>query len=241
MPDDNFELTLKLLWGRRERPPKGPKPALTVPQIVDAAIAVADAEGLEALSMRKVADKLGVGAMSLYRYIPGKSELLELMLDAIHAEHPLHTDGTWRERLERLARETRAMIQRHPWMLHVTLGQRPPLGPNLIAVFDAHLQALKESGLTPAETIAAVELIGNYVRGSTRAVVEAREVERRSGISDEAWWGQRAVFWEQYFEADRFPGLSVIWERGAYDEPRDAFEFGLQRVLDGIEALLAGR
>src|SRR5262249_28084642 len=104
-----FKITLKLLWGRDERSQKGPKRALTVPQIVAAAIEIADAEGLDAVSMRRVAERLNVGAMSLYRYVPGKSELLELMLDAIHAEPDLRSEGPWRDRLERLARETRAL------------------------------------------------------------------------------------------------------------------------------------
>ena len=237
----DFTIGLKLLWGRHERPQRGPKPALTVPEIVTAAIALADAEGLEAVSMRRVAERLGVGAMSLYRYVPGKTELLELMLDAVHAEPALHSEGTWRARLAHLAQETRAMIQRHPWMLQIAVGQRPPLGPNILAVFDANLQALRESGLTPRETVAAVELIGNYVSGATRAAVEAAQVVERSGVSDEDWWGARTAFWEEYFDAERVPGISVMWDEGAYDDPLDPFTFGLERVLDGIEALLAGR
>jgi AcrR family transcriptional regulator len=237
----DFKLTLKLLWGTRERAAKGPKPTLTVPRIVEAAIALADSDGLEAVSMRRVADRLNVGAMSLYRYVPGKAELLELMLDTIHAEHALEFSGPWRTRLERLARETRAMIQRHPWMLQITVGQRPPLGPNILAVFDAHLRALKESGLTPPETIAAVELIGSYVYGATRANVEAKQVEEQSGISDEDWWGDRMSFWEEYFDPERFPAISVMWDEGGYENPLDPFEFGLERVLDGIEALLERR
>ena len=133
------------------------------------------------------------------------------------------------------------MIQRHPWMLQIRLGQRPPLGPNILAVFDAHLQALKESGLTPRETLAAADLIGNYVSGATRAAVEAKQVVEDSGVSDEEWWGERMSFWEEYFEPDRFPGISLMWDEGGYDNPLDPFEFGLQRVLDGIEAMLAGR
>jgi len=238
----DFRLSLKLLWGTRERPSRGPKPGLTVLQIVNAAIELADEEGLDALSMRRVAERLGAGAMSLYRYVPSKAELLDLMLDAIHAEDAgALPEGTWRTRLEWLAHRSRALIERHPWMLQVSLGQRPPLGPNIIAGYDAYLQAVSGIGLSPAEMVAATELVGNYVQGATRAAVESAQTERRSGVTDVEWWEQRASFWEDYFDPERFPAISAVYDGGAYEDPVDAFEFGLQRVLDGIEALLAGR
>jgi len=240
----NFQISLKLLWGTKERAPRGKKPGLTIEQIVEAAIALADEEGIENVSMRRVAERLGAGAMSLYRYVPSKAELLDLMLDTIHAEHvqatPPDTDQ-WRTMLEWHARQSRALIQRHPWMLHVRHGQRPPLGPNILAVFNAYLLAIKDIGLTPREMLVATELVGNYVQGATRATVEAVETERESGISDEEWWGERMVFWEEYFDPERFPAISELWEQGGYEDPLDSFEFGLQRVLDGIEALLTGR
>jgi AcrR family transcriptional regulator len=235
----DFKITLQLLWGRGGRGDRGPRPTLTVEQIVAAAIQLADEEGLEAASMRRVAERLNVGAMSLYRYIPGKAQLLDLMLDAIHKQDPAHPpEGDWRARLEQLARRSRARIQRHPWMLQVVVGQRPPLGPNIIGDFDAYLQAIEGIGLTPQEMIATTELVGNYVQGATRAAVEAEQTERDSGVSDEEYWGERQEFWEDYFEPERFPTISIVWERGGYEEPLDGFEFGLQRILDGIEALL---
>jgi len=241
VPDDSdFRITLKLLWGVRAKGERGPRPALSVDQIVAAAVGLADAEGLEAASMRRVAERLGVGAMSLYRYIPGKSELLDLMLDAVHGEDPGEPpgDGGWRGRLEWLAQRSRARIQRHPWVLQVVIGQRPPLGPNIIGDFDAYLQAVSGIGLTPPEMIAVTELVGYYVQGATRADVEAAQTERESGVSDEEWWGERQEFWEEYFEPERYPAISIAWEAGAYDAPLDGFDFGLQRILDGIEALL---
>ena len=240
--DDAFKISLQLLWGRRERAARGPKPGLTVEQIVRTAVTLADEEGLEQLSMRKVADRLGTGAMSLYRYVPGKTELLELMYDAIHAELALPpTGGTWRERLEALAHRSRALIRKHPWMLGVALGRRPPLGPNVIANWDAYLQALGGIGLRPDEVSAAAELVANYVQGATRAAVEADQVERSSGQSDEQWWQERQSFWDDYFDPERFPGISEVYAQGGFDDPVDSFEFGLQRVLDGIAAVLAAR
>ena len=235
----DFKITLKILWGVRERGERGPKPGLTVERIVQAAIELADAEGLEAASMRRVAERLGVGAMSLYRYIPGKTELLDLMLDAVHADDSVLTQGDWRTRLEWLARRSRDRIQRHPWMLQVVVGQRPPLGPNIIAEFDAYLAAVSGIGLTPQESIAATELVGFFVEGATRNAIEAAEAARE--VSDEQYWGERQEFWEEYFEPERFPTISAVWEAGGYEDGVDSFEFGLQRILDGIEALLAGR
>lgn len=241
----DFRISLKLLWGTKERAPRGPKPTLTLEQIVGAAVALADAEGIENVSMRRVAERLGVGAMSLYRYVPSKAELLDLMLDTIHAEPadvqaPADSES-WRTRLEWHARESRALIRRHPWMLQVRMGQRPPLGPNILAVFNAYLGTVKDIGLTPAETLAVTELVGNYVQGATRRDVEAVQAVEESGVSDETWWDERSEFWERYFDVERFPHITFMWEQGGYEEPIDQFEFGLQRVLDGIEAMLAGR
>ncbi len=232
----DFKITLELLWGRGKRGERGPKPGLTVERIVLAAIELADAEGLEAASMRRVADRLGVGAMSLYRYIPGKAELLDLMLDAVHADDSVVPDGDWRAQLEWLARRSRDRIERHPWMLQVVVGRRPPLGPNILADFDAYLAAVSGIGLTPPEAIAATELVGFFIEGATRNAIETAEAARE--VSDEEYWGERQEFWEEYFEPERFIAITAAWNAGAYEEAVDSFEFGLQRILDGIEARL---
>jgi AcrR family transcriptional regulator len=239
----DFRITLKLLWGTKERAPRGPKPALTVSQIVEQAIALADAEGIDSVSMRRVAERLKVGAMSLYRYIPSKAELLDLMLDAIHAEHvnasaPADSEP-WRVRLEWHARQSRALIQRHPWMLQVRQGVRPAPGPNLLAVFDGYLSAVDGIGLEPREMLVATDLVSDYVRGATRQAVETEQMAAESGVSDEEYWGARMYFWEEYFDPQRFPHITRLWESGGYEDPLDAFEWGLQRVLDGIEKLAA--
>jgi AcrR family transcriptional regulator len=239
----DFKITLQLLWGRKERGQRGPKPGLTVEKIVAAAITLADEEGLEQLSMRKVAEKLGTGAMSLYRYVPSKAELLDLMLDTIHGEDPhADEDGPWRPRLQAAAYRSRALILRHPWMLGISLGQRPPLGPNILTGYDRVLKILANTGLTPAEQVATAELVNNYVSGATRTGVESERMARESGVSDDQWWEERESFWEDYFDPDRFPFISIVYAKGGYDEPRvDHFDFGLQRILDGIEAMLAER
>ena len=111
--------TLELLWDGGPRPSRGPKPGLTLDRIVEAAVRIADEEGLGAVSMRRIATELGTGAMSLYRYVPGKAELLDLMLDRVQrpSENPADLgDGTWRAALEAMARATLALYTRHPWL-----------------------------------------------------------------------------------------------------------------------------
>jgi hypothetical protein len=121
-------------------------------------------------------------------------------------------------------------------MLQVVVGQRPPLGPNIIADFDAYLAAVSGIGLSPPEAIAATELVGFFVEGATRNAIEAGKAARE--VSDEEYWGERQEFWEDYFEPERFPAITFAWEAGAYEEAVDSFEFGLQRILDGLEARL---
>jgi AcrR family transcriptional regulator len=235
------ERTLELLWGTREPASRGPKPGLTIEQIVAAAIGLADADGLDALSMRRLAGELGVGTMSLYRYVPGKAELVDLMLDALNREiaTPDGGEAGWRELLEHYAREGWAMLRRHPWA--ATAQTRPVLGPNTLDSYEAVLSAAARTGLEPGDVLNAAELVSGYVDGAARRLAEAAETQRRTGVSDEQWWAERESMWERYFDVERYPMLTAMWEAGAFDARADAFEFGLQRVLDGIEAHLARR
>ena len=108
--------TMELLWGLAPRPTRGPKQGLTLEAVVDAAVALADAEGIDALSMRRVAEALGVGAMSLYTYVPGKAELVDLMLDRVYGEQlaGIATEGGWRARLESRARARLGALRATP-------------------------------------------------------------------------------------------------------------------------------
>ncbi len=238
MPTDPI-IGLKLLWGRREPATRGPKPGLDLERVVAAGIAIADAEGLEGLSMRRVAERLGVGTMTLYRYVPAKQELLDLMFDTVVGEEPGDDRSrTWRERLEFFARCNLETFRRHPWMLELP-ARRPPLGPNVFGGFDAMLQALDGTALNGNERVGAATLVGNYVAGASRAVVESSVLERRTGMSDETWWEERSALWDEFFSPERFPAITAAYADDGYSEPLEDFEFGLQLVLDGIEALIA--
>ncbi len=233
--------SLDLMWGTRERPSRGPKPGLTLQQIIDSAIKIADADGLAALSMRRVADQLGVGTMSLYTYVPGKAELIDVMQDTVVGEAARSDSaaGGWRAKLELLAREDWALYRRHPWALQVERIRRVP-GPNEIEAFDSALSAVSGIGLTASEMVAAVTLVVGYVQGHARHAVETAQTERRTGVTDDQFWSGRTALYEK-FDCDRFPALTSVWEAGGFDEPEDNFEFGLQRVLDGIEKIVNAR
>jgi len=238
--------SLELLWRKRPQPSRGPKPALTVEGIVEAALRVADAEGIAAMSMRRVADELGAGAMTLYRYVPGKAELLDVMLDTVYGELPKRVvPGDWRARLDEVARENRELYLKHPWMLHVAVS-RPPLGPQVMAKYEYELAAVEGIGLTDVEMDATVALINGYVHGAVRAAVEARQVIQHSGMTDKQWWLAHVPHLDRIADIDSFPlatrvGTAVGDEFDAPYDSDHAFEYGLGRLLDGVAALVQDR
>jgi AcrR family transcriptional regulator len=238
----DLKRSLELMWGVQERPTRGPKPRLTVEKIARAAIEIADAEGLTALSMRRVADQLGVAAMSLYTYVPGKAELIDVMLDTVAGEAPLLDDlpGSWRARVERWAREAYASHHRHPWVLQVATIH-PPMGPNGVAWTDSALRALAGTGLAERELVAMISVIDGYVRGVARTSVDAAQVEQRTGVTDEQWYAAVAPMLDKLIEPSRYPTITRFHYSGLFDDPIDPFDFGLQRLLDGIEALIRAR
>jgi AcrR family transcriptional regulator len=240
--------SVALLWRDREqRPARGRKPTLTVDAIVAAAVEMADEAGLGALSMRALAERLKVGTMSLYTHVPGKAELIDLMLDTVLREtaRPDDLPDGWRARLELVARENLALIHRHPWMLEIVTF-RPPMGPGVIAKYDLELRALEGIGLTDVEMDSVLTLVLGYVQSSARQALEATLVEQRTGLTDDEWWSAQAPLLDQVIDPDRFPVATRVGTaateayRGLWD-PDHTFEFGLQRVLDGIEALVGAR
>jgi AcrR family transcriptional regulator len=220
---------------------------MSVERIVAAAMAVADAEGLAAVSMRRVADAVGIATMSLYSHVPGKAELIDLMLD--HAfgqiDRPAEVPGGWRARLELVARENWRLYRRHLWILQIPRA-RVPLGPNAMAKYDYELRAVDGIGLTEIEMDSVVNLIAAHVQSAARLVFEAARVERDSGMTDQQWWAINGPLLRTVIDENRFPravrvGLAAGEAYGGAYEPEQAFEFGLERVLDGIELLVDAR
>jgi len=229
-----------LLWRSGDGAHTARKPGLNAADIARAGIALADAEGVANVSMRRIAGTFDCGAMSLYRHVPGKAELLDLMLDTVIGDEGLpqvQADG-WRARLEEYADTGRRIYERHPWILQVESSVRPTLGPNSLDAYERLLEVLSTSGLGIAHVPAAASLLVAYVHGgAVRRQVDTLLAEG-SGVSTEQWWAERQIFWEDYFSPDRYPTISGAYEAGAFDDQEDDFDFGLQRVLDGIESLI---
>ncbi|MGB3439611.1 MAG: TetR/AcrR family transcriptional regulator [Actinophytocola sp.] len=230
--------TMALLWGTKPAPSRGRKPGMTVPRIVAAAIEIADTDGLGALSMRRVADALDVGTMSLYRYLPGKTELFELMLDTVMGEDgpPEPDPAGWRAGLAAFARRSLAGYRRHPWLLEASIS-RGMMGPNQTAALDGLLRMISGIGLSRGQMMAVVGLVVGYVQGRARQLADATRYEQRSGVSDEQFWRHFAPLLDEHLDTRRFPALAAVWRDDELTW-EDEFEFGLDRVLDGIEAFV---
>jgi AcrR family transcriptional regulator len=242
--------SLSLLWRLVEPAPRGrgAEAGLSVDRVVAAAIALADAEGLGVLSMRRLAADLGVGAMTLYTYVPAKAELLDLMVDSALAEFPsvyAPAGEDWRSGLEAVARAGWALYERHPWLLHVAASGRPPLGPGVLTKYELSLQAVDGAGLDEVAMDAVVTLVDGFTAGVARGVVEQATARQVTGISETDWWEATAPVLDRVYDPERFPVSTrvgpVVGEalQAAYD-PRRAFEFGLGRLLDGVAVLVEG-
>jgi AcrR family transcriptional regulator len=240
--------TLQLLWRDTAAVPRhGPRQGLTIDQVVAAATALADADGLDAVTMRRVAACLGVVPMTLYTYVPGKAELLDLMLDSAYAQMP-RTDTTgqpWRQRLAVIAAENRALFEAHPWAAAIS-AIRPPLGPGLIAKYEHELSALDGLGLDDIQMDAALTHLLVFVQAWARAATDARDTRQESDLDDEQWWAANAPLLQRVLDPDAYPLATRVGtaagtaHRAAYD-PGHAYDFGLQTILDGLAVLIETR
>jgi AcrR family transcriptional regulator len=227
--------SVELLWGEPERPSRGPKPGLTVAGIVRAAIAIADADGIGAMSMQRVAAGFGFTTMSLYRYVPGKSELIDLMIDEAVGPTPdlSAISGGWRAQLTEWAHQTRACFQRHPWFLPVAM--RRIMGPNQLGWLESAVAALSGHGLVGAELLSAVLVVNGYVR--SMAPFMGEQPAAPGELTGEQWG--MAIFELIDTHRNQFPALTAAIADGAFGpSEHDDLDFGLQRVLDGIEIYL---
>ena len=223
--------SMALLWrtpqssaGRR-----GPRPQLDVDRIVAAAVLLADADGLPAVSMRRVAAEVGVPAMTLYGHVPGKGELVDLMLDSVlgevYPDERAPVSGRWRARVEAVARANREFYLRHPW----TLGTERRLpGPNRMRKYEIELRAVDGLGLSEIQMDLLLTLLDGFVRGAV------------GGMHEKETAGPHAA---QIFDPDRFPtaarvGPVAAEELQGADAPERSFEFGLERLLDGVGVLI---
>ncbi|TCN35271.1 TetR family transcriptional regulator [Kribbella orskensis] len=237
--------TLALLWGKAAGPKRGPRQATSVEEIVDAAVRIADRHGLDGVTMRAVGQELGRTAMSLYTYVPGRGELLDLMYDSVHQDlgtiGPAPTKGrgrgaSWRKAVTHWCTELRDLYLTHPWLLQISAA-RPVLGPHEQAALETLLAVLAESGLPLKERPAATSALFSVVQGAARQRIESANAQ------DPEWWRARAQALAEAAPdfAERFPHSVAIaarqatlgdrpWERAA----EEAFTGAINLILEGI-------
>ncbi|MFG3616848.1 TetR/AcrR family transcriptional regulator C-terminal domain-containing protein [Nocardia sp. NPDC047654] len=240
--------TLELLW---RIPPesstgRGPKQRSSVEAVVAAAIEIADVEGIGALTMRAVANRLGLTPMATYTYVPGKAELIDLMLDTVYArmERADLTGLPWRERVVRIAAENRVMLARHPWVAYLPTT-RPPLGPGLAAKYEHELGAFADLGLDDVAMDAALTFVLGFVTSVARIAIDSARAAADSALSDGQWWERAAPVLAQVFDAERYPlaarvGTAAGQAHDAAYSADHAYEFGLTLVLDGLARRIEG-
>ncbi len=231
---------IELLWDPPKPSNRGPRQRLTLDRVVDAAIELAAAEGVDRLSMRSLANRLDVGAMSLYTYVPGRDELFELMIDRAWASREKADPALpWRAQIEFHAQQAWDMYAAHPWLIYSNLW-RMPLGPHVLDIQEDMFRAVRLTGLPPEDIVRVTGLIDSHVFGVARSKITDTSVSANTGITVDAYWESRMSFWGTYYSPDRFPTTTWIWEQKGFDLPLgEDLAFGLERLLDGVELLVA--
>ena len=252
MPADP-DPSLRLLWRHVTPAPeggtparRGPKQKLTVDEVVDAAIEIADRDGLAALSMRGLAKQLGLGAMSVYTYVPSRNDLIVLMVDQVLGRTdlpPLPDDLA--ARFELIARTQYADVRAHPWLLEVS-GVRPWLGPHSADRYEWQLSAVEGVGLDDIEMDQTVSLLVGFATNIARAEHQAKLAERESGTSELEWWEANAETLSELMAHREYPiagrvGSAAGEAYQAASDPARELEYGLARIIDGILAHLGRR
>lgn len=233
------------LWLRPEHGARGPKPAHSRRDVAVAAIRIADTEGLDAVSMRRVAAELGAGTTSLYRYVSKKDEVLELMGDEVMGElRDTVLPPGWRDGLRTIARLLREVSLRHPWLPAVAAG-RAIHGPHSLRWRELTLSAFDGVDLDTDEMLFGLGTLSSFVLGHVLGELADREAARRSGLDHDQWMEQQGEYGPMIMNSGRYPRFTrVIIEAElphAADLQDRGFEAGLDRVLAGIAAHLPER
>jgi AcrR family transcriptional regulator len=247
--EDKLPRGVALSWGVVKPPQRGPKRELSIKQIVEAAITIADRDGLSAVSMSRVAASLGFTTMSLYRYIPSKDDLLLLMQDAVcDFRIPTERDMTdWRESMREYVRASIGAFRDHPWFGDIPISG-VPITPNQLQLVDWALRTARGLPLNDYEKMSIVLLLSSYARSS--GMIQ-RDMDRalRAGASPGAFSGlDYAAALKQLVTSERYPDLHPVLMSGAYADENEAentvgndFDFGLERILDGVELYLTSK
>ncbi|WP_280232249.1 TetR/AcrR family transcriptional regulator [Nocardia cyriacigeorgica] len=233
---------VELLWGTGRPAKRGPKPSLSLEAIVGAAVELADAEGMGGVSMQRVAERLGYTKMSLYRYVPGKAELAALMLEQalgtppdLTAAQPVSGESPWRAGLRTWTEEIFRRYRAHPWSLELSAGIRP-MGPHELGWLEAALSAMAGIGLTGPERLDTVVVLNGHVRSLA---------QQAGGVGSDGIEEQLLRQMAEVMAAagERYPEVTVALaeQAGGASARDDALTFGVDRILDGLEALVDRR
>jgi len=236
--DPDLRRRSELLWEDRSRSTRGPKPAFTPDDIVQAAIQIAEADGLAAVTMHAVSARLGYTTMAIYRYFPNKEALLDAIVDAAMGSPPRASEprGDWRADVARWAHAKRAMLCARPWLAELPFVAAPH-GPNWLSWLEAVVVSLSSTGLSAADTGQMLSIIDGYTRGASDTAISLARARAR-GTSDAEWTAAVGADLGRAIGDARFPAFAALITAPSDGHPRtmeESFDFGLQRVLDGIE------
>jgi AcrR family transcriptional regulator len=231
-----------LIWERLQQAESGARLALSRAQIVRAAMTIADAEGAQAISMRRIAAELGSTAMALYRHVFSKDDLLDLMLDAVFEEIalPEQPTGDWRTDLRAFAYTSRRVFKQHPWVLPLLIS-RPTLGPNYLRWFEFSLACVANHGLDIATMTQIVGVLNGYTSATVSYEVAEDDHTRQIGLSEA---DKRAIvtpYIQRIIASGRYPNFARFFAEEVSPDPEQSFAFGIECVLDGIAAQLTQR
>ncbi len=238
-PEPELPRGIALAWGVAAAPQRGPKREMSVERIVEAAVEIADAEGLGAVSMAAVAARLGFTPMSLYRYVSAKDDLILLMQEEATGlpSEESRTAGDWRARLTALYREQVHRYLEHPWVLDVPISGSPAT-PNSAAWMDAGLAALADTPLNHEERLAVLLLVTGAARWTGIVLAGYQRTERDRGLSSSDITAREDALYRALITADGYPHLRAAIDAGVFLDESDSFAFGLERSLDGVAAYI---
>ena len=230
---------MKSLWDRPEQAAAAARPGLAAQTIAAAAVAIADADGLDAISMRRIAAELGVSAMAAYRHVSSKDDVLEMMVDLVYGEVDIPDGAGWRETMSTFARGVRGLVLEHPWLTRLSAPQAVfELTPNRLALEERALCVLGGLGLDADTAMSVYRSVAAFVHGATRAEMGYRQLiqercradgaDARSGLSGRLNW---------LLSTGRYPAFArYVQDAARQDDLTWQFETGLDYVLDGIAA-----
>ncbi len=209
---------------------------LSVDAIVEQGIVLADAEGMDGVSMRAIADRLGTGVMSLYRHVPNKERLIELMMDKVAERYscPDQDGMTWRQALTALAETDWEMYLNHPWTLTASVTSRPPVGPSTLRGMEWAFTAIADLRLPAKDATSVIMAVVTHVQGVAQLAVAERRLAAESEIDAVAWWKQRIA----EFSTDEHPHLEPLAQGFIEGDADQWLFFDLNLILDGVEALV---